>query len=90
MEATTSSSCGVIPEDKLKIWKIFRNMGSNVKEILKTAKLAHIVSDKEGFVVTMTDETYSFLQDGDSGCKISKIPELSGIRVKGKVQILLI
>lgn len=67
------------------MWKIFRNVGADGEEILKTAKLAHAADSRHGFVVTMTDETYSFVCENPSAgvYKISKIPELSGVQVKG-------
>ncbi|XP_035711351.1 uncharacterized protein LOC118436825 [Folsomia candida] len=83
MSASTSSS-GVIPENKLKLWDIFRNVGADGEEILKTAKLAHVANNKEGFVVTMADDTYSSIRENPRApgvCKVSKIRELSGIRV---------
>ncbi|XP_021958884.2 RCC1 and BTB domain-containing protein 1 [Folsomia candida] len=84
MESPTSG-LGIIPEKQLKIWKIFRNVGPDGEEILKTAKLAHSADYRRGFVVTMNDETYSFFRKDSLGggvCTISKIDELSGVRVK--------
>lgn len=81
MEASTSSH-GVIPEDKLKPWTVFRNVGADGEEILKAAKLIH-VHDKEGFVVTTTDETYHFIHKGLDDAKITRIPELCNVLVKG-------
>lgn len=52
------------------------------EEILKRAKLVH-VHDKEGFVVTKTDETYHFIHGGLGDAKIDRIPELCRVRVKG-------
>ncbi|OXA54821.1 RCC1 and BTB domain-containing protein 1 [Folsomia candida] len=80
MEASTSSH-GVIPEDKLKPWTVFRNVGADGEEILKAAKLIH-VHDKEGFVVTTTDETYHFIHKGLDDAKITRIPELCNVLVK--------
>ncbi|OXA38325.1 RCC1 and BTB domain-containing protein 1 [Folsomia candida] len=74
-------SYGVLPADKLKIWTIFRNVGVEGEEILKRAKLVH-VHDKEGFVVTKTDETYHFIHGGLGDAKIDRIPELCRVRVK--------
>ncbi|XP_035701359.1 uncharacterized protein LOC110862364 [Folsomia candida] len=77
-----ASPPGFISRDKLKIWEIFRDdVGPEGEEILKTAKLAHVVNNKHGLVVTMTDETYSFFR-GEEGCKITKIPNLCGIKAK--------
>ncbi|OXA54820.1 RCC1 and BTB domain-containing protein 1 [Folsomia candida] len=76
-----ASSSGIIPRDKLQIWEIFRNPGHEGEEILKTSKLAHVVDQKHGLVVTIADETYSFFRD-EGGCKITRIPNLCGVRVK--------
>lgn len=88
MEPPTTSF-GVIPEKSLKLWSAFRNVGAAGEEILKTAKLAHAANYELGFVVTKTDETYCFFPEninpGRYVCKVSKIQELSGIRVKGTV-----
>lgn len=73
-----------IPSEKLKIWKIFRDVGFEGEEILKVAKLAHVANEKEAFVVTSSDETYTFLREDDGGCKITKIPELCHVQVEGK------
>ncbi|XP_035711161.1 uncharacterized protein LOC110854462 isoform X2 [Folsomia candida] len=81
MEPSTSSY-GVIPEKNLKIWGTFQDVGAGGEKILKTAKLAHVANYDHGFVVTMTDETYCFTRAGAGGYRISKIRELSGIRVK--------
>ncbi|XP_035707749.1 RCC1 and BTB domain-containing protein 1 [Folsomia candida] len=75
-------SNGIIPtEDKLKFWTVFRTVGAEGEDILKTAKLVH-VHDKEGFVVTSMDETYHFIHGGFGDAKITKILELCGVRVK--------
>ncbi|XP_035712018.1 RCC1 and BTB domain-containing protein 1 isoform X2 [Folsomia candida] len=71
-----------IPSEKLKIWKIFRDVGFEGEEILKVAKLAHVANEKEAFVVTSSDETYTFLREDDGGCKITKIPELCHVQVE--------
>lgn len=81
MESTPG---GIIPLNKLKIWKVFRHVGPEGKEILKTAKLAHVVDTELGFVVSKTDETYFFLIDKKGECKTMKIPNLCGVRVRGK------
>ncbi|XP_021959452.1 RCC1 and BTB domain-containing protein 1 isoform X2 [Folsomia candida] len=80
MESSASSPGVVIPRDKLKIFEIFRDVGPEGEEILKTAKLAHVVDTKHGVVVTTTDETYTFVRE--RGCKITRIPNLCGVRVK--------
>lgn len=73
---------GIIPEDKLKIWEIFSDVGPEGEEILKRAKLVH-AHDIRGLVVTMEDETYCFYRGEVGGVKITTIPELCGVRVKG-------
>ncbi|OXA48048.1 RCC1 and BTB domain-containing protein 2 [Folsomia candida] len=81
MEPSTSSR-SVIPQENLKIWKIFRDVGPEGEEILKLAKLAHVANEKEALVVTTADETYSFLREDDGAHKITNIPELCRVQVK--------
>ncbi|OXA45450.1 hypothetical protein Fcan01_19448 [Folsomia candida] len=76
MDSSTLSHAIIPAADKLKLWNVFRNVGAEGEEILKTAKLVH-VHDKEGFVVTNTDETYHLTPE------TTLIPELCGVRVKG-------
>ncbi|XP_035713427.1 uncharacterized protein LOC118437945 [Folsomia candida] len=75
MDSSTLSHAIIPAADKLKLWNVFRNVGAEGEEILKTAKLVH-VHDKEGFVVTNTDETYHLTPE------TTLIPELCGVRVK--------
>ncbi|OXA37546.1 RCC1 and BTB domain-containing protein 1 [Folsomia candida] len=81
---SSASSPGVIAREKLKIFQIFRDVGPEGEDILKTAKLVHVADKREAFVVTMEDETYSFVRTRlvPSVCKIAKIPQLCGLRVK--------
>ncbi|XP_035716763.1 uncharacterized protein LOC118432879 [Folsomia candida] len=72
----------IIPKKKLHIWKIFSDPGPEGDKILKTAKLAHAKNEKEGFVVTIADQTYYFFRDDGGGVKITRVPELCGVRVK--------
>ncbi|XP_021966022.2 RCC1 and BTB domain-containing protein 1 [Folsomia candida] len=75
-------SPAIIPQEKLKIWKIFRDVGPEGEEILKLVKLAHVANEKEAFVVTSADETFSFLREEDGLYQIAKIPELCHVQVK--------
>lgn len=79
----------IIPKKKLHIWKIFSDPGPEGDKILKTAKLAHAKNEKEGFVVTIADQTYYFFRDDGGGVKITRVPELCGVRVKGVTFILI-
>lgn len=80
---SSTLSHGVIPAaDKLKPWTVYRKVGQEGEEIWKTAKLVH-VHDKEGFIVTNTDETYHFILEELGDIKITRIPELCDVRLKG-------
>lgn len=85
---SSSSLPGIIPEKKLKIWKVFSDPRPEGEEILKMAKLAHAQKSK-GFIVTMADETYYFLIDDHGGRKITRIAGLCGVQVKGTQYKLL-
>ncbi|OXA37616.1 Protein pim1 [Folsomia candida] len=89
---SSASSLDVISRDKLTIFEIFLHIGPEGEEILKTAKLVHVVDRWQAFVVTIADETYSFIRTPfvDSGvCKIAKIPQLFGVRIKDFVVVLI-
>ncbi|XP_021959548.2 uncharacterized protein LOC110855444 isoform X1 [Folsomia candida] len=72
----------IIPRKRLNLWSIFRDVGPEVENILSSAKLAH-VGEGKGFVVTLEDDTYSYISDVNNGeVNVTRIPELSRVRVK--------
>ncbi|OXA47987.1 putative E3 ubiquitin-protein ligase HERC2 [Folsomia candida] len=67
----------IIPRKRLNLWSIFRDVGPEVENILSSAKLAH-VGEGKGFVVTLEDDTYSYISDVNNGeVNVTRIPELS-------------
>jgi hypothetical protein len=94
--SSSSSALETIPIEQLENYNIFRFLQKKEegKEILKNARLAYVFGDT-GLIVTTDDGVYSVGEaDGSTGIdqrgsfdgKRSIIPELCGLKVKGKYQ----
>jgi hypothetical protein len=97
--SSSSSALETIPIEQLENYNIFRFLQKKEdKEILKNARLAYVFGDT-GLIMTTNDGVYSMGecvgdgailtgidQRGSLDGKRSIIPELCGLKVKGKYQ----